>query len=220
MQSEMPADCTGNTCFFTPLSEQIAKQTSSHTLSPSSQRKTPPRSKKGKVCTACPCGTVLGAAEAASSLHSQDRPNPFTAVESHKGTRTNCLNKPSEESHPPQKRQLKKQDPVKKAGKKRSSKNPHEDKALLEGSSSETSHHISPNSSVNITLSAASDNPSMSFSEKQPDPKIEEFPTQSLYTLETLDAEEIKRRERIKRLKDLLKEKEAALEQMQRSMNI
>ncbi len=218
MQSEMPADCTGNTCCLTPLSEQKAKQTSSHTLSPSSQRKTPPRSKKGKVCTACPCGTVLGAAEDTSSLHSQDRPNPCTA-ESHKGTRKNCLNQTSEESLPPQKHQLKIQDPVKKAGKKRSSKNPHEDKALLEGSTSETSHDISPISSVNITLSAASDNPSMSFSKKQQDPKIDEFPTQSLYTLETLDAEEIKRRERIKRLKDLLKEKEAALERMQ-SMNI
>ncbi|XP_016315335.1 ligand-dependent nuclear receptor-interacting factor 1-like isoform X1 [Sinocyclocheilus anshuiensis] len=215
MQSQMPADCTGNMGCFTPLSEQKAKQTSSHTLSPSSQRKTAPRSKKGKVCTACPCGTVLGAAEATSSLHSQDRPSPCTAVESQKGTKKNCLNKTPEEN-----RQLKNQDPVKKAGRKQSLKNPHEDKALLEGSTSETSHDISPNSSVNITPSAASDNPSMSFSNKQQGPKIDTFPTQSLYTLETLDAEEIKRRERIERLKDLLKKKEAALEKIQRSMNI
>uniref|UniRef100_A0A8C2LBE5 Si:ch211-261n11.5 n=1 Tax=Cyprinus carpio TaxID=7962 RepID=A0A8C2LBE5_CYPCA len=213
MQSEMPADCTGNTCCFTPLSEQKEKLTS--TLSPSSQRKTSPRSKKAKVCTACPCGTVLGAAEASSSLHSQDRLNPCTAVESHKGTRKNCLNITPEESLQPQKRQ----DPVKKAGKKPSSKNPCEDKALLEGSTSETSHEISLNSSVNITSGAASDNPSISFLNKQQGPKIDTFLTQSLYTLETLDAEEIKRRERIERLKDLLKEKEAALERMQ-SMNV
>uniref|UniRef100_A0A8C1MWB8 Si:ch211-261n11.5 n=2 Tax=Cyprinus carpio TaxID=7962 RepID=A0A8C1MWB8_CYPCA len=213
MQSEMPADCTGNTCCFTPLSEQKEKLTS--TLSPSYQRKTSPRSKKAKVCTACPCGTVLGAAEASSSLHSQDRLNPCTAVESHKGTRKNCLNITPEESRQPQKHQ----DPVKKAGKKPSSKNPCEDKALLEGSTSETSHEISLNSSVNITSGAASDNPSISFLNKQQGPKIDTFLTQSLYTLETLDAEEIKRRERIERLKDLLKEKEAALERMQ-SMNV
>ncbi|KTF74147.1 hypothetical protein cypCar_00012861 [Cyprinus carpio] len=66
---------------------------------------------------------------------------------------------------------------------------------------------------------AASDNPSISFLNKQQGPKIDTFLTQSLYTLETLDAEEIKRRERIERLKDLLKEKEAALERMQ-SMNV
>ncbi|XP_026108758.1 ligand-dependent nuclear receptor-interacting factor 1-like [Carassius auratus] len=218
MQSEMPADCTGNTCCFTPLTEQNAKQTSSHTLSPSSQRKTSPRSKKVKVCTACPCGTVLGAAEATSSLHSQDRANPCTADESHKGTREKCSSITPEESRQLQNCQLKNQDPVKKAG-KTPSKNPLENKTPLEGCTSETSHVISPNSSVNITSGAASDNPSISFSNKQHGPQTDTFPTQSLYTLETLDAEEIKRRERIERLKDLLKAKEAALERMQ-SMNI
>ncbi|XP_043102865.1 ligand-dependent nuclear receptor-interacting factor 1 [Puntigrus tetrazona] len=208
-QSEKPADCTGNTSCF-PSSEQKAKPTSSHTISPSSQRKTPARSKKGKVCTACPCGTVLGATEATSSLHSQYRPNLGTAVESHKGTRKSCLNKTPEECPHPQKRQQKNPDPVKKAWKKQS-RNP-----LLEGSTSQTSNDIS----VNVTASAALDNPSASFSEKPQRPKRDAFPTQSLYTLETLDAEEIKRRERIERLKGLLKEKEAALERMQRSMNV
>uniref|UniRef100_A0A8C2DH66 Si:ch211-261n11.5 n=1 Tax=Cyprinus carpio TaxID=7962 RepID=A0A8C2DH66_CYPCA len=265
MQSEMPEDCTGNTCCLTPSSEQKAKQTSSHPLSPSSSRKTPLRSIKVKMCTACPCGTVIGAAEATSSLHSQDRPNPCTVVESHKGTRKSCLNKTPGESHQSQKLQPQNKDLVKKAGKKRSSGNPRKNKALSESSTSDTSHNISsPNSSVNmlsITSSSSSlqdcnnqielssirtecgnmtssntdaetsqqdtsqvqtatDNPSMSFSKKQQGHKIDKFPTQSLYTLETLDAEEIKRRERIKRLKDLLKEKEAALERMQRSMNI
>ncbi|XP_016415238.1 ligand-dependent nuclear receptor-interacting factor 1-like [Sinocyclocheilus rhinocerous] len=261
MQSELPADCTGNTCCLTPSSEQKAKQTSSHPLLPSSSRKTPPRSIKVKVCTACPCGTVLGAAEANSSLHSRDRLNPCTVVESHKGTRRSCLNKTPGESHQSQKLQPQNKDLVKKAGKKRSSGNPRKNKALLESSTSDTSHISSP---VNVCSSApsssslqdcnnqielssvrtecgnmtssntdaetsqqdtsqvqtASENPSMSFSKKQQGHKIDIFPTQSLYTLETLDAEEIKRRERIKRLKDLLKEKEAALEQMQRSMNI
>ncbi|XP_016350610.1 ligand-dependent nuclear receptor-interacting factor 1-like [Sinocyclocheilus anshuiensis] len=263
MQSELPEDCTGNTCCLTPSSKQKAKQTSSsHPLLPSSSRKTPPRSIKVKVCTACPCGTVLGAAEATSSLHSQDRLNPCTVVESHKGTRRSCLNKTPGESHQSQKLQPQNKDLVKKVGKKRSSGNPRKNKALLESSTSDTSHNISspvivcssaPSSSSlqdcnnqielssvrtecgNMTSSntdaetsqqdtsqvqTASENPSMSFSKKQQGHKIDIFPTQSLFTLETLDAEEIKRRERIKRLKDLLKEKEAALEQMQRSMNI
>ncbi|XP_016085900.1 ligand-dependent nuclear receptor-interacting factor 1 [Sinocyclocheilus grahami] len=261
MQSELPEDCTGSTCCLTPSSQQKAKRTSSHLLLPSFSRKTPLRSIKVKVCTACPCGTVLGAAEATSSLHSQDRLNPCTVVESHKGTRRSCLNKTPGESHQSQKLQPQNKD-LKKAGKKRSSGNPRKNKALLESSTSDTSHNIS--SPVNVCSSApsssslqdcnnqielssvrtecgnmtssntdadtsqqdtsqvqtASENPSMSFSKKQQGHKIDIFPTQSLYTLETLDAEEIKRRERIKRLKDLLKEKEAALEQMQRSMNI
>ncbi|KAK2898508.1 hypothetical protein Q8A67_009926 [Cirrhinus molitorella] len=256
MQSEMPADCTD-----TPLSEQKAKQTSSHLSLPSFQRKFPPRSKKVKVCTACPCGTILGATEATPSLQSQDRPKPCTA-ESHKGTRKNGLNKTPGESRQVQKHEPKNQDPVRKQGKKRL-RSPRKDNAPLERSTSEASHSISsPNSSVNITSSAsssfsfqdnqielssvradcgnvtssesdaetsqqdtrqvqtASDNPSMPFLKMQHGSKMDKFPTQSLYTLETLDAEEIKRRERIKRLKDLLKEKEAALERMQKNMNI
>ncbi|XP_059378864.1 ligand-dependent nuclear receptor-interacting factor 1-like [Carassius carassius] len=264
MFSEMPADFTGNTYDLTPSHEPKAKRTLSHPFSPSSSRKTSPRSIKVRVCTACPCGTVLGAAENTSSLHSQDRPNPCTVAESHKAKRRSCLNKTLGESHQSQKLQPQNKGLVKKAGKKWSSGNPCKDKTLLESSTSDTSHNISSaKSSLNMCsrgpsasslqdcnnqtelssirtecsnmtsintdaetsqqdtsqVQTASDNPSMSFSKKQQGHEIDKFPTQSLYTLETLDAEEIKRRERIKRLKDLLKEKEAALERMQ-SMNI
>ncbi|XP_026104866.1 ligand-dependent nuclear receptor-interacting factor 1-like [Carassius auratus] len=264
MFSEIPADFTGNTCDLTPSHNPKAKQTLSHPIPPSSLRKTSPRSIKVRVCTACPCGTVLGASENTSSLHSQDRPNPCTVAESHKSKRRSCLNKTPGETHQSHKLQPQNKGLVKKAGKKRSSGNPCQDTSLLESSTSDASHSISsPKSSMNMCSSApslsslqdhniqtelssirtecgnmtsintdaetsqqdtsqvqtASDNPSMSFSKKQQGHKIDKFPTQSLYTLETLDAEEIKRRERIKRLKDLLKEKEAALERMQ-SMNI
>lgn len=255
MQSEMPADCTGNTCCLTPSPEQNATQTASHPFSPTSARKTPPRSKKGKVCTACPCGTVLGLAEATSSLHTQEKPNPCTVVESHKGTRRSPV-----ESRQPQRRQPKDQDPVKKEMKKRLSRSPCKDMAPLESSASESSHDISSPNSLSASSSSslqdcnnqivprlsgikyanmssshtdaetsqqdtsqvqtASNDPIIPFSKKHPGPKIDNFPTQALYSSETLDAEEIKRQERIKRLKDLLKEKEAALERMQRSMNV
>ncbi|XP_077080501.1 uncharacterized protein lrif1 isoform X2 [Siphateles boraxobius] len=249
MQSEMPADCTANTCCLTPSPEQNATWTATHHFSPTSARKMPPRSKKGKVCTACPCGTVLGLAEATSSLHTQEKPNPCTIVESHKGTRS-----------PVERRQPKDQDPVKKAIKKRLSRSPCKDMVPLESSTSESSHNtFSTNSLSASSLSSLQDcnnqialclsgikyanmssshadaetsqqetsqvqtpanDPIMPFSKKHTGPKIDNFPTQALYSLETLDAEEIKRQERIKRLKDLLKEKEAALERMQRSMNV
>ncbi|KAK9970737.1 hypothetical protein ABG768_026653 [Culter alburnus] len=249
MQSEMPADCTG-----TPSPAQNTTQTASHPFLPFSARKMPPRSKKGKVCTACPCGTVLGVAEATSSLHPQEKPNPCTVAESHKGTKRSCLNKtPVERSQP--------KDPVQKATKKPLSRSPRKDNAPLESSTSESSHNISSHHSSlsafsssnlqdcnnHITLSSrgikcgntsgshtndetsqqdssqvqtASNSPIIPFSNKHLGPKIDNFPTQVLYSLETLDAEEIKRQERIKRLKDLLKEKEAALERMQQSMNV
>lgn len=260
MQSEMPADCTGDTN-ITPSPEQRAPQTASHPFLPTSARKMPPRSKKGKVCTACPCGTVLGVAEATSSLHPQEKPNPCTVGESHKGTKKSCLKKNPVESCQPQRSPPKDQDPVKKAMKKRLSRSPPKDTAPLGSCTSESSHNVSsPNSSLSASSSSslqdcnrqialssngikcgnmlsnhtddetsqqntsqvqtASKNPIMIFSKKHPGPKMDNFPTQALYSLETLDAEEIKRQERIKRLKDLLKEKEAALERMQRSMNV
>ncbi|XP_067269996.1 ligand-dependent nuclear receptor-interacting factor 1 [Pseudorasbora parva] len=255
MQSEMPADSTGDTS-ITSSPEQPTSQTASHPFLHTSARKMPPRSKKGKVCTACPCGTVLGVAEATSSLHPQEKPNPCTVGESQKGTRKSCLNKSPVESCQP-----KDQDPVKKAMKKRLSRSPRKDTAPLESPTSESSHNVSsPNSSLSDSFSSslqdsnkqialssngikcgnlssshtdaetsqqdtsqvqtASDNPIVPFSKKHPEPEIDNFPTQTLYSLETLDAEEIKRQERIKRLKDLLKEKEAALERMQQSMNV
>ncbi|XP_051524322.1 uncharacterized protein LOC127423786 isoform X2 [Myxocyprinus asiaticus] len=266
MQNEIPADITGNTRCHTPSSEQTVTQTS-QTLSPSSAtRKTPPRSKRGKVCTACPCGTVIGTAEATISLQPQERPNPPTVVESHKETRRSCLDKTPGESWRPETHQpTGDHDSVKKAVKKRLSSSPQNGKSSSKKSTRETSHSISSlHSLANITqldafssstwqdgnqiemfsngtecsttpsghtwtemseqdsshTQMASNETSMSsHSWKQQGPKVDELSTQELYSVEVLDAEEIKRRERIKRLKDLLKEKEAALERMQQSMN-
>lgn len=251
MRSEMAADVSGSTCCLTPSLKQKAPQTASHLFSLFPARNVPPRVKKGKMCTACPCGTILGASKSTSS---QEKTNPCT--DSHKGTKTIYLNKPPGENCQPQKHQP--IDPVKMSGKKPSSKSPLKDFAPLESSISKASLLVS---SVNVTSSAAassvsknqtaeppsvqteisngwsrntnaetsqqntgqsetsSNYTSMPLSKNYLGPKMDKFPMQELYSLETLDAEEIKRRERIKRLKDLLKEKEAALERMQ-SMNI
>ncbi|XP_051509153.1 ligand-dependent nuclear receptor-interacting factor 1-like isoform X2 [Myxocyprinus asiaticus] len=222
MQYEIPGDITCNTHCVTLSSEQAVTQTTSQTLSPSSAtRKTPPRAKRGKVCTACPCGTVLGTAEATSSLQPQERPNPHTVVESHKEAR-NCLNKtPVESCQSDTPQPTRECDPVKKAGKKRLSSSPQNDKSLSKKCIKETSHAISEMSEQDISHTRITSNETSMRSNpwKQQGPKVNELSTQDLYSVEVLDAEEIKRRERIKRLKDLLKEKEAALERMQRSMD-
>ncbi|XP_051949749.1 uncharacterized protein lrif1 isoform X2 [Xyrauchen texanus] len=222
MQYEIPGDITCSTHCDTLSSEQTVTQTTSQNLSPSNAtRKTPPRSKRGKMCTACPCGTVLGTAEATSSLQQQERLNPHT-VESHKEARRNCLNKtPVERRQSDTHQPTRGHDPVKKAGKKRSSSSPQNDKSLSKKCIKETSHAISEMSEQDISHTQITSNETSmrSYPWKQQDPKVNELSTQDLYSVEVLDAEEIKRRERIKRLKDLLKEKEAALERMQRSMD-
>ncbi|KAA0714106.1 Ligand-dependent nuclear receptor-interacting factor 1 [Triplophysa tibetana] len=69
-------------------------------------------------------------------------------------------------------------------------------------------------------MEVAINDTSVPSSSKQQDSTLDELPTQDLYSMEVLDAEEIKRQERIKRLKNLLRQKEAALERMRHSMNI
>lgn len=251
-QSETSTDFSAGTHCLTSSSEQT--QTTSHTVSPpSALRKTPVRSKKGKVCTACPCGTVLGVTETTSSLQ------PAVA-ESHKETRKSCVHKTPEESCQP----VGDHNLVKKARKKK--KNSPRKKKSPSKSTCETSHSIiSSDCSLNITtsLNASSSNlqesnkeialssdvsecntssnihtqdetseqdtrqmeialndTSLPSSSNKQDTTIDELPTQDLYSVEVLDAEEIKRQERIKRLKNLLREKEAALERMRHSMNI
>lgn len=251
MQAE--TDCSANTS-----SSSEPTQTTGHTVSSTSAiRKTPVRLKKGKVCTACPCGTVLGVTETTSSLQPQE--TQPAVVESHKETRKTCVHKtPKESCHPIGDHSF-----VKKAGKKKK-KSPRKKKSPSK-STCETSHSIiSPDRSVNITasLNASSSNlqksnkevlfsdesecnisssihtqaetseqdtsqmeielndTSVPSSSKQQDSTIDELPSQDLYSTEVLDAEEIKRQERIKRLKDLLKQKEAALERMRHSINI
>ncbi|XP_056319676.1 ligand-dependent nuclear receptor-interacting factor 1 [Danio aesculapii] len=146
IRSEMAADVSGSTCCLTPSLPQKAPQTASHLFSPFPARNVPPRVKKGKMCTACPCGTILGASESTSS---HEKTNPCT--DSNKGTKTICSNKPPEENCQAQKHQPK--NPVKKSEKKPSSKSPVKDLAPLESCISETLLNVS---SVNVTSSAAS----------------------------------------------------------------
>lgn len=143
-RSEM-ADVSGSTCGLTPSLPQKAPQTASPLFSPFPARNVPPRLKKGKMCTACPCGTILGASESTSS---HEKTNPCT--DSNKGTKTICSNKPPGENCQAQKPQAK--DPVKKSEKKPPSKSPLKDLAPLESSISETSLNVS---SVKVTSSAA-----------------------------------------------------------------
>ncbi|XP_057212613.1 ligand-dependent nuclear receptor-interacting factor 1 isoform X1 [Triplophysa rosa] len=257
IQSETSTDCSADTLCLTSSSEKT--QTTSHTVSPpSALRKTPVRLKKGKVCTACPCGTVLGVTETVSSLQQQER-QP-AAVESHKETRKSCAHKtPKESCHSMGDHSF-----VKKVGKKKKN-SPRKKKSPSKSSCGNSQSIISPDCSVSITtlLNASSSNLQESNKEialssnesecsilsnihtqtetseqdtsqmevalndtgvpsssKQQDSTLDELPTQDLYSMEVLDAEEIKRQERIKRLKNLLRQKEAALERMRHSMNI
>lgn len=245
MQAE--TDCSANTSSSEPT------QTTGHTV----LRKTPVRLKKGKVCTACPCGTVLGVTETTSSLQPQE--TQPAVVESHKETRKTCVHKtPKESCHPIGDHSF-----VKKAGKKKK-KSPRKKKSPSKSTCETSQSIIFPDRSVNITasLNASSSNlqksnmevlfsdesecnisssihtqsetseqdtsqmeielndTSVPSSNKQQDSTTDELPSQDLYSTEVLDAEEIKRQERIKRLKDLLKQKEAALERLRHSMNI
>nr|XP_055024033.1 uncharacterized protein lrif1 isoform X2 [Misgurnus anguillicaudatus] len=244
MQSETSTDLTSDTCCLTPSSEQNVTRTSTHTIPLSSAlRKAPPRSKKSKMCTACPCGTVLGVTATTSSLQSQET-QPIV-VESNEGTRTTCLHKTPGESRQPKgdhstgkKAKKKRSSPKKKSpSTKTTSKISHSSSspdnslnvttlmnaASLSGlqesdkaislSSNETECNFSPSNHTEdkdseedaSQVQIISDETSMPSSSEQHESIVNEFTTQDLYSVEVLDAEEIKRQERIKRLKDLLK---------------
>ncbi|XP_056586072.1 ligand-dependent nuclear receptor-interacting factor 1 [Triplophysa dalaica] len=257
IQSETSKDCSADTHCLTSSSEKT--QTTSPTASPpSALRKIPVRLKKGKVCTACPCGAVLGATETTSSLQPQGTES--ATVESHKETRKSCLHKTQKEScHSTGDHIF-----VKKVGKKKKN-SPRKKKSLSKSSCGNSHSIISPDCSVSITtllndsssnlqegnkeialfsnesecsilsnihsqtetseqdtsqMEVAVNDTSVPSSSKQQDSSLDELPTQDLYSMEVLDAEEIKRQERIKRLKNLLRQKEAALDRMRHSMNI
>lgn len=260
---------TQEVCLSSHNTEEIVESTASkvhtqsetfsadtHCLTPSSStvRKTPVRSKKGKVCTACPCGTVLGVTKTTSSLQPQE--TQPAVVESHKETRKICAHKTQKESCQP----MGDNNLVKKARKKNSRRKkkspskstcesshsvsssdcsittlPHGSSSNLQDSNKEialfsdesecnTSSYIHTQAETSeqdtSQMEIASNDTSVPSSSKQHDSMRDELPTQDLYSMEVLDAEEIKRQERIKRLKDLLRQKEAALERMRCSMNI
>ncbi|XP_065102929.1 uncharacterized protein lrif1 [Paramisgurnus dabryanus] len=258
MQSETSTDLTSDTCCLTPSSEPNVTRTSTHTIPHSSAlRKASPRSKKSKMCTACPCGTVLGVTATSSSLQSQE--TQPVVVESNKGTRTTCCIKTPGESPQPigdhstgkkakkQRSSRKKKSPSTKTISKISHRNASPDSLLnvttsmnaaslsglqesdkaISPSSNETECNISPSSHTEdhsseqdaSQVQIISNETGMPSSSEQHESIVNTFTTQDLYSVEVLDAEEIKRQERIKRLKDLLKEKEAALERMRQSMN-
>lgn len=254
IQSETSKDCSADTHCLTSSS----KNTSPTGSPPSALRKTPVRLKKGKVCTACPCGAVLGATETTSSLQPQGTQS--AAVESYKETRKSCMLKTQKEScHSTGDHIF-----VKKVGKKKKN-SPCKKKSLSKSSCGNSHSIISPDCSVSITtllndsssnlqegnkeialfsdesersilsnihsqtetseqdtsqMEVAVNDTSVPSSSKQQDSSLDELPTQDLYSMEVLDAEEIKRQERIKRLKNLLRQKEAALDRMRHSMNI
>ncbi|TRY89911.1 hypothetical protein DNTS_020504 [Danionella cerebrum] len=176
-------------------------------------RRCPPRSKKSKVCTACPCGTILGT----DRTSPQQKLSVGADVTPHKGTRKCSLNKSP---------------PVQTLESKQTLRTPHKDFAPLECDdnfsedlSKDALSGSPPPSCLQVTnlQTEQTDSSRINTDALVDNPSVPAAPTGVTFAhpeLFSLDAEEIKRREKIKRLKDLLKEKEAALERMQRSMDL
>ncbi|KAG9270702.1 ligand-dependent nuclear receptor-interacting factor 1 isoform X1 [Astyanax mexicanus] len=179
-------------------------------------RRTPARQSKGngRVCTACPCGTKVGAIAAISPFKSLEKPNRPAVIDPPKqasvltGSNRDCknvgkvLNKPV--TSPPKSSVAS----GKSGDEKLHSTELHTKPAKgLNPSSLSMQHDVSHSSSSSVNSEEAA-----SSSTSSNNAFIE------LYSSVMLDPEELKRQERIKRLKVLLKEKEAALEKLRQSM--
>uniref|UniRef100_W5KJ59 Ligand dependent nuclear receptor interacting factor 1 n=1 Tax=Astyanax mexicanus TaxID=7994 RepID=W5KJ59_ASTMX len=179
-------------------------------------RRTPARQSKGngRVCTACPCGTKVGAIAAISPFKSLEKPNRPAVIDPPKqasvltGSNRDCknvgkvLNKPV--TSPPKSSVAS----GKSGDEKLHSTELHTKPAKgLNPSSLSMQHDVSHSSSSSVSSEEAA-----SSSTSSNNAFIE------LYSSVMLDPEELKRQERIKRLKVLLKEKEAALEKLRQSM--
>ncbi|KAI4895856.1 hypothetical protein NFI96_021424, partial [Prochilodus magdalenae] len=235
---------------FQSQQTQVARSRTDGTACTSVSRKTPARQSKGsgRVCTACPCGTKVGALTA-SFYTPQDMPNPSTCVLTQSNKACNTVDKVRENSSsspPVRNEELEKPE----------DETVHSSKSCEtaeEGSLQNTSTSVTQLESVSqpdlcsqgqTSSSTSKDNMPVKKCEKGTNGHVEKTkhdpntpeemkaPTSSggelvgvgenipseIYTSISLGPEEIKRRERIKRLKDLLKEKEEALEKLRKSM--
>lgn len=206
-------------------------------------RKTPPRSSKGcgRVCTACPCGTKVGGVAGNSASKPQEKPNPYSSVNSSKSlsyasntdvTTVNRLADSVSGSTASNSASGVEMTPGSQSHVRKDVKGTMPTAAVLtsqpkgqparKGSSSCTQGKTHAKSTSH-QLETGAQTPSTPIEVKKVPSSVQQLYTSykipsELYSSVLLDPEEIKRQERIKRLKDLLQEKEAALEKLRKSM--
>ncbi|XP_060737441.1 ligand-dependent nuclear receptor-interacting factor 1 isoform X2 [Tachysurus vachellii] len=212
-----------------PVQTHTAKCQSDSPDCCSGLRKTLPRSSKGcgRVCTACPCGTKVGGVAGNSAYKPREKSNPSSSVNSSNNalTESNRDGTPVDEvlagsvscsiscssafqnsgdktTHGSQSQ------PATEICSSRSGCNQDKTSYKSTGSQLETGNQ-KPNKLDEVNTFSSSV-PHLSYSSYK-------IPSE-LYSSVLLEPEEIKRQERIKRLKDLLQEKEAALEKLRKSM--
>lgn len=208
-------------------------------------RKTPPRSSKGcgRVCTACPCGTKVGGAAGNSAPKPGEMQNPCSGInspirvssESNSDAATGDGLADSVSSSNSASGDKTIHDCPPHASKDVQGTlpaatvpiNKRECKPATTGTCSSGSgctKHETCNKPINSQLEMSSQKPSKPPEAKTNSSSVQQSSNTSykipseLYSSVLLDPEEIKRQERIKRLKDLLQEKEAALEKLRNSM--
>lgn len=209
-------------------------------------RKTPPRSNKGcgRVCTACPCGTKVGGVAGNSAPKPGEMQNPCSGInspvrvsrESNSDAATcdgladsvssssSASGNPADETihdcPPHASKDVQGTLPASTFPINKPECKPATTRTCSSGSG--CTKHETCNKPISSQLETSSQKPSKppetnSFPVLQSSNTSYKIPSE-LYSSLLLDPEEIKRQERIKRLKDLLQEKEAALEKLRKSM--
>ncbi|KAB5567485.1 hypothetical protein PHYPO_G00233320 [Pangasianodon hypophthalmus] len=244
--SDITTDLLCSSSMFEPVQTHTAKDQSDSPDCCSGLRKTLPRSSKGcgKMCTACPCGTKVGGVAGNSASKPRENPNPCSSVNSSKGvssesnresavdrladsvsssTNNNSASGKSgdEMTHGSQSHVSKEvkgtlptatfstSQPAM-AGTWSCSSRSTQDKTRDKSASSQSETGTQKPNKLNEVKTISSSVQQLSYTSYK-------IPSE-LYSSVLLDPEEIKRQERIKRLKDLLQEKEAALEKLRKSM--
>lgn len=206
-------------------------------------RKTPPRSSKGcgRVCTACPCGTKVGGVTGNLASKPREKSSPSSPSAKNKTVTTvdaamkdSVLNSAkcrsasgNSEDKGTRGSQLHvgKNDKVPLPPGTLLTDQPESQPATMEACSSlRLTQDKTCDDSTSSQLETGPQKPNEQNEVKNITPSVPQSSHTSfkipseLYSSVPLDPEEIKRQERIKRLQDLLQEKEAALEKLKKSM--
>ncbi|MCJ8735002.1 hypothetical protein PDJAM_G00241840 [Pangasius djambal] len=245
--SDITTDLLCSSSLFEPVQTHNDNDQSDSPACCSGLRKTLPRSSKGcgRMCTACPCGTKVGGLAGNSASKPREKPTPCSSVNSSKSvssesnrdvttvdrladsvsssTNSNSASGMSgdETTHGSQSHVSKEvkgtlptatfsasQPAV--AGTLSSSSRSTQDKTCVKSTSSQSETDTQKPNKLTEVKTISSSVQQLSYTSYK-------IPSE-LYSSVLLDPEEIKRQERIKRLKDLLQEKEAALEKLRKSM--
>ncbi|KAI5614024.1 ligand-dependent nuclear receptor-interacting factor 1, partial [Silurus asotus] len=230
---KVPDITTDVPCFSAssePVQIHATKSESNSSACCSQLRKTPPRSSKGcgRVCTACPCGTTVGRVAANSPSKPQETPSPCSKSESSRDVNTADRLADSDASLTNNSNSSSELGKSANSGSQSEVNKDVKGTLIIKGTNQPAT--IGTCSSSRYTKDKTGDKSTGSQVEtcvQMPPKELKSVPSsdrqlyyttykipKELYSPVVLDPEEIKRQERIKRLKDLLQEKEAALEKL------